>query len=181
MTAGSLDPDTTFDLLSNERRRHLLCLLAQRGGEVSLQNAAVEIFARIEERDPDTLSEQAPHSVYVSLYQNHAPRLAEAGIVRYDAHSKQVTLVHAPRTRELFRLLDCEFTERWHTAYPAVLGSSFLVGAASYFGPLPVIETAWLLPGSALAVGIAMIGMHQYYTRNKIEIDECRNSLNSAR
>jgi DNA-binding transcriptional ArsR family regulator len=85
----NLTEDKIFELLSNGRRRELLRILKEIGGEVTLGDIISEMSTREDGVDAGAVKRKA---VYVSLYQSHVPRLAEAGVVEYDGAKKTIRL-----------------------------------------------------------------------------------------
>lgn len=87
---GRLEETTIHDVLSNERRRGLLSLLADGRGSYSLR----ELSERIAEQESGEFP--APRnlrqSVYVSLQQTHVPKLVRLGIVEYESDTTTVVL-----------------------------------------------------------------------------------------
>jgi len=71
------------------RRRELLRALDRVDGEASVGDLTAEIAAG--EHGEDAAARERK-TVYVSLYQTHIPRLAEAGVLVYDAREKTVRL-----------------------------------------------------------------------------------------
>lgn len=84
----TLSEERLFDLLGNERRRSCLQCLAVVEGAITVQDLASQVAARVsdEERSPEDIRD----SVYISLCQNHLPKLDDAGVVEYDAGEKTV-------------------------------------------------------------------------------------------
>ncbi|WP_380679434.1 DUF7344 domain-containing protein [Salinigranum sp. GCM10025319] len=82
-----------FEVLSNERRRYALHYLMQHPddpvemGDLSTQVAAWEVGV-----DPAEVTYDQRKSVHTSLYQYHAPKLDETGIVEYDSRGGVVEL-----------------------------------------------------------------------------------------
>lgn len=167
-----IDPDTAFRLLSNRRRRQLLLLLAERDEELSLQEVADALAARLDETGAPDGPATAYQSIYVSLYQNHVPRLAEAGVVTYDETRRTVRIAHTPETRLVLKLLDAQPDRSWRQPYVGLSGLVVAVFAGSVLGPIPVVGAPWVLPMILTAVGLAAIGLHQYRTCDRIAIDE---------
>jgi hypothetical protein len=82
-----IQPDETlFDLLSSRRRRLLLSVL-HRQKEVDLTTLTRHVAALETGSTPDELDPAERKRVYISCYQTHVPRLAEAGLVEYDTDS----------------------------------------------------------------------------------------------
>lgn len=85
MTGGTGDRDISLDelftLLSSSRRRHVVELLDEQGGEAMFRELT-DAVARRETGEPVRYDQRK--RVYVSLRQSHLPRLADAGVVEYD-------------------------------------------------------------------------------------------------
>lgn len=82
--------DRPFEALAHERRRHVLSVLRDAGDSLTVRELAVEI-ARLENGaaagtvDPDRVD-----SIRLGLYHRHAPKLADVGLVEYDAEERVV-------------------------------------------------------------------------------------------
>ena len=107
MDKVSLSKDTIFDILSNPRRRYLLYYLSQKSDPVNIQELTEQIAQwEATERDDD-FTEQYHKRVYISIYQNHIPKLIEAGIVSFDRNSGLVSLEEEiPQIRNYFMRTD---------------------------------------------------------------------------
>lgn len=88
--SSPLPQDTAFDLLSNARRRFVLRRLQHPDDGVELRQLATELAAHENNCAPEDLTAQQRKRTYVSLYQTHIPKLAEAGVLEYDADSGTV-------------------------------------------------------------------------------------------
>lgn len=88
-TGERLPEDDVFGLLSARRRRAVLRVLDEAGGEATFGHITNEIATAEHGSDGDASQRKA---VYVSLYQTHVPKLREAGVVEYDERTKTVTL-----------------------------------------------------------------------------------------
>lgn len=96
-TSESLSQDTAFDILSNARRRYVLYYLREADGPVELGELARELAAWENDTTVEELTKQQRKRVYVSLYQTHIQKLAEAGIVEYDPDTGMVALANGAR------------------------------------------------------------------------------------
>jgi predicted transcriptional regulator len=85
----ALSQDEIFALLVAPRRRAVLRILQRAGGKATFGHIINEVVAHEHGTDGDANKRK---SAYVSLYQTHVPRLAEAGVVEYDEASKTVGL-----------------------------------------------------------------------------------------
>jgi DNA-binding transcriptional ArsR family regulator len=167
MVEKRLDPDCAFALLSNRRRRRLLCLLVRSGEERSLRALADEIVARAED-------DGAYRSVYVSLYQSHVPRLAEAGVVDYDETARTVRLARGRRTETLLRIVgidpigdrETERRAKWVVTGAAVV--------AACCGPLAFLDRTWLVPWAILVVALSVVEAYRYAATDRIgPVSDC--------
>ena len=82
---SSLPPlDDVFVLLSHKRRRYLLHCLTEIGPRVSLPDLADEVSVREHGCPLTDIPEDDVLAVYISLYHQHIPLLATAGLVQYN-------------------------------------------------------------------------------------------------
>lgn len=143
----TLTQDRVFDLLSNARRRFVLHYLGQQDRPVELRELADEV-ARWE-TGSESLSRKERKRVYVSLYQTHIPRLADAGVIDYDSDTGQIQLVS--RARDLDRYINSPEEPPWSLYYLAIT----VVGGAFYlltvYDVVPVVST--------LVAGLVVIGL----------------------
>lgn len=86
---NSLSKSDIFDVLRNDRRRYTLELL-QRDGSKTLRDISEEI-ARMESGEENP-SGKVRKSVYVSLLQNHLPKMEEMGLISYDREMDHLEL-----------------------------------------------------------------------------------------
>lgn len=147
-TSGDpLTADTVFTLLANARRRQLLTRL-YRAESKDLESVARSI-ATVERDDPDeTVSQDDVRRVYISLYQNHVPKLEENGVIEYDRDDGRVSLVRSSATQQLLRAAEIVAYD-WKKYYVAALLCSvgLCAGAVVTGGS----ETVW-------RVVVALIG-----------------------
>jgi len=130
-----------FDLLSNDRRRHSLAYLTEHDrttvGDLADAIASAEVGGGVPSAAVRT-------AVYVSLRQNHLPRLAEAELVHFDPDTNEVTVL--PRARGVTPYLELvtPFGLTWGECYQylgtlgflAVLGSLVDLPGVSALSPL---------------------------------------------
>ena len=93
MTSTQLSAETLFDLLQNRQRRYLLYTL-DRSTDSTL--ALAELTERVldwERRlngEAEASTAESKLRLRISLHHNHLPKLAEVGLVEYDARSEMV-------------------------------------------------------------------------------------------
>jgi len=80
-----------LDILTNERRRHVLRVVGDQGEAMTLPDVADEVAVReygrpLPDIEPETVTE-----IYISIYHDHLPRLVDANLLSYD---QERDLVH---------------------------------------------------------------------------------------
>lgn len=80
--------DEYHRLLSSERRRTVLDVLAEQPMPVGLEAVAAAVAER--EADADAPVEDAIDRVAVTLHHNHLPRMADAGVLEYEPSARSV-------------------------------------------------------------------------------------------
>lgn len=83
-----LDEGAIYDLLSNERRRVCLKILAASEGTLCVKELSERVAKQVSEEGTD--GDEIYNSVYISLCQTHLPKLNDEDIVSYDSNSKTV-------------------------------------------------------------------------------------------
>jgi hypothetical protein len=149
--------DVAFDMLKNERRRHVLRYLLQNGGTTSLSDLA-ESLAAIENGKPKKLiTSQERKRVYVGLYQCHLPKMDDAEVISFDRNRGTVEL--DTNAVDLYRYLhdSHETPGDWDGYYLSVAGlgvvilvGSYLVGYLNQF--TAVLTSMIVISGVALGV-----------------------------
>lgn len=90
---GTTDDDQSLDdvygLLSDERRRASVAVLADRGDEIELSRLASAVAERIGDESADPSAETVDR-MRISLHHCHLPKLAEAGLIAYDVDRRIV-------------------------------------------------------------------------------------------
>lgn len=84
--------DVVFEVLANERRRHLLDYLLATDGSVTLADAADEVAVREFDSSLADVPAEDVKRIYMSLYHTHVPKLAAFGAVVYDQDGDRVAL-----------------------------------------------------------------------------------------
>lgn len=93
--------DTTFEILSNPRRRNTISYLAQSDTEmVHLRDLAEQIAAWENGVSMQEVKYNERKRVYTSLYQTHLPKMDRLGIIEYDRSSGVVR--PTPEVMELY-------------------------------------------------------------------------------
>jgi len=138
----ALDRAEIHSVLSNDRRWHVLELLAEEECW-DLRSLADEIATL--ESDASRAPRELRQSVYVTLHQNHLPKLDSLGIVEYDDTAKTVQL--DDRARELDVYL--EVVEPGHLSW-----SEYYLGVVA-LGLLATVASATGTPALAAVAPVA--------------------------
>ncbi|MFC7137857.1 hypothetical protein ACFQRB_18260 [Halobaculum litoreum] len=95
--------DVTFEILKNQRRRHVLDRLREVDGETTIGELAEHIAAIENDCDVQALGAQQRKRVYIGLYQCHLPKMDDAGVVAFNQSRGRVEL--EPEAEQLFEYL----------------------------------------------------------------------------
>lgn len=133
-----LSQDLVFDLLSSPRRRFILHYLRSESDSIALTALADEVAAWEYETPIEELTDQERKRAYVSLYQTHIPKLADAGIVEYDTDSGEVELSPAAGVIDAYLPGRKGPDVHWEIVYPliTVVCIVFFVVGLIDIGPL---------------------------------------------
>lgn len=82
--SNALSEAEIFDVLSNPRRRHVVRVLEQQGGAVSLDTLARRVAAAENDISRDEVSYHQRKLVYTALQQGHLPTMDDCGVVAFD-------------------------------------------------------------------------------------------------
>ncbi|WP_423999207.1 DUF7344 domain-containing protein [Haloarcula salina] len=77
-----------YEVLSSSRRRTVIDALADRSGPVSLDSLSRSVAALEPEADPD--DDSTVRTIAVSLHHTHLPKMADHGVLEYDADANRV-------------------------------------------------------------------------------------------
>ncbi|WP_336023527.1 DUF7344 domain-containing protein [Halobellus salinisoli] len=161
----TLSQDTAFDLLSNARRRFVLRRLQQQRGGIELSDLAEELAAEENGLAPPELSAQQRKRTYVSLYQTHIPKLADANVVRYDSETGMVY-----STRHVDELAQYFEDEREPIPWQLIYASVAVVGLAGYlFSSLldfSVVRPEYV--AVVILVGLVLVSVLHYAYANRL-------------
>lgn len=89
--------DSTFDILSNRRRRYVLHSLKKAENPMGLLDLAKEIARLENEKTIGEIPAEKVKHVHLSLYHHHIPKLTDANVVRYYQAKDTVALVEDTR------------------------------------------------------------------------------------
>lgn len=152
-----LSLDELFDLLRNRRRRDILTYLDASDGTVTLDELAEAIAADENDIEPEQLSSQQRKRVYISLYQNHLPKMDDLGLIEYEKNRGVVKLVDISEAKPYLSVDSTEGSTSW--PYVAIAVCAVVAVGATGLGPLSVIPLA-MWTGVSVAVLFAIAVHH---------------------
>lgn len=165
------DREEIFDVLANERRRHVLAYLKQQeGGAVDFGTLVTHVAALENDIPVQQVTSTDRKSVYVGLRQTHLPKMDECGLVEYDSDRGTIELTAAAERARMYLEYVPEHDIPWCYHY---LGISVLLGAMTaltWFGVAPFAGIdGMILAVLALAVfGISAVAHTVYTYRHKL-------------
>lgn len=91
---GGDQQDELFDVLSNQRRRVLLCSLQGAETPVSVEELTTKLVRWQAQQPLPNRSGDERDAIKISLVHNHLPRMAEAELIKYNATQEKVLLAN---------------------------------------------------------------------------------------
>ncbi|WP_425493587.1 DUF7344 domain-containing protein [Natronosalvus vescus] len=81
---SGLSEDELFQLLANQRRRHILLALIREGKPLDIGILSQEIAAWEDGNELEEVSSKDRKRVYTALQQSHLPKMDKVGVLEYD-------------------------------------------------------------------------------------------------
>jgi len=169
-----LSEDELFELLSNQRRRHVLHALMRERKPLEVGTLSQEIAAWEDDLDLEEVSSKDRKRVYTALQQSHLPKMDKTGVLEY--HSDRGVVEPTPALEDVEIYIDVVRGREipWSDYYLALTGISALVLGGATLGLAPFT----LLPSFAwsvfVVVAFAVSALaHRYFSRrNRLGITE---------
>ncbi|WP_158058071.1 DUF7344 domain-containing protein [Halorussus halophilus] len=111
--SDSLSLDELFDLLSSQRRRHVLDFLSETSAPTTIDALADEVAVR-EANDQDEMSQESVSRIRTTLHHSHVPKLVDHGVLDHDELAESV--VPGENIEDATRLLDAARANRTSVA-----------------------------------------------------------------
>lgn len=152
-------PDLVFDILSSSRRRMVLYYLRQHDGVGSVKELAQHIAAMENEIPVDDVNRAQEKRVYVSLYQTHLPKLADAMVINYDKDAGKVSLTNDAYKIDEYLTPQSSHRYPWQLHYLvlASIGLGLLVLGISGVPVFREIPPVWYGIGISLAFALSAV------------------------
>jgi hypothetical protein len=167
-----LSNEEIFDVLQNERRRHVLQYLRQHGGPVSLGDLADHVAAAEYDCPTDDVTSAQRKRVYTTLQQSHLPQMDEVGIVEYDSDAGIITTTD--QTAELTVYLEIvpqgEFP--WREYYLSFGAISLAVVTVLWVGVYPFTVIPALVWATLFAIVLTVSALYHTLVAREMTLSE---------
>ena len=159
---SELPLDVIFELLKNQRRRHLLRYLDEQDGKVPLGELAEHVAALENDTTVNALTSGQRKRVYVGLYQCHLPKMDDAGVIDFNRDRGLIELNESAAQLDAYLDEEPENERAWHNYYLGLTVAGGLLYGSSYavLSPAHVVTTGAVL---GLLVAIAACSVAHYY------------------
>ncbi|MFW5958701.1 MAG: DUF7344 domain-containing protein [Natronomonas sp.] len=150
-----------FELLKNERRRRVIeYLKTQEDSTTSLSTLAKHIAALENDVDQAQVSSAQRKRTYISLYQNHLPKLDDYGVIEYQQNSGTTELRETTQLDPYIEIEGPEVDHRLELYFALSVGCIVGLGilGAGPFGRVPY--EAWTILSLGALIGLAS---YRYY------------------
>lgn len=169
MEATSVTPakrqNDLFEALANHRRRYTLYACDEAAGELSLSDVAEQVAAWEYGKTIEAVTSSERKRVYTSLQQHHLPRLVEAGLVKFDGDT--VELTEMAQEVDLYLDIVTKDTLPWSLYYLGLsLIAAFMLAVTYLFTMPDPITTGVVGVLFVFAVGASAV-IHHFDTRGK--------------
>lgn len=170
--SDDLDRGHIFEILSNERRRHVIDYLQQRkNGPVDLGTLVTHVAARESRVPPEHVSPDDRKSVYVGLRQTHLPKMDSYNVIEYDPDRGTIEPTETADRVRMYMEYVPENDIPWAYTYVALGVLMTLITGLSWLGvyPFGALDGLVIAAITLFVFGFSAV-MHAVYTyRNRFE------------
>lgn len=167
-----LTEDRMFEVVSNQRRRYALRYLKRHDGDVAmLRDLAEQVAAWEYDKPVWDLTADERKTVKNALHQFHLPKMADYGVVRYNAQRGLVALTDTAADVEVYVEVVPGRDIPWGPYYLVFTALHAPVVVARWFevGPLAHLPWVALLIYFMVAVAVSA-GVHSYYGYSRMRL-----------
>jgi len=167
-----LTPDDVFEILSNHRRRMVLYYLREHGDSAGVKELAEAIAAMENEIPAEELTSQQRKRVYVSLYQTHLPKMADAQVIEYDKDEGTVRLTDRTSSIDQYLGNDESPSYPWRVHYLVLgmLGGGLWGLSFTELAVFGAISALWMGIGVVLLFAVSAVVQYWLDYRDDAEI-----------
>lgn len=170
----SLARETVFEILRNERRRHVLRYLKAHDGEsVAFEDLLEYVTARENDVPIEELTATQRKRTYAGLTQVHLPMLEERGVIQYDPETKEVELTPRARQVEFYLEPVSESGIPWSYYFLglSLVSAAALVMVALGLPPFDSVPVAVIVGVSILGFLVSSMAYVRETGRNRLGAD----------
>ena len=126
----SIGPNRLFEVLKNQRRRHVLRYLLKHDGSVTIGTLAEHIAVIENDTTLTALTSRERKRVYIGLYQSHLPKMDDAGAVEFN--KARGVIVLGPNAAQFqpyldFRSQESDSWSRYYLLFAGIGGLLFII------------------------------------------------------
>lgn len=162
----TLSQDLVFEVLKSPRRRYALYYLRQQNRPVDLSEITEQVAAWENRTTTDALETEQRKRVYISLYQTHLPKLADAGIVQYDRNRGVVELSRSARELDEYLGDRGNHAIEWDKYYLGLSVGSVLLLATVWMNVYPLSLLTELASTLIIIAAFAVSALAQHVHTN---------------
>lgn len=169
-----LTEDELFELLANQRRRHILHMLMREDARLDIGDLSQEIAAWEDGLAFEDVSSTDRKRVYTALQQSHLPKMDKAGVVKFDRDRGTIEPTPALEDVEIYMDVVRGREIPWSDYYLGLTALSGALFVTSTFDLLPFSQLPSAAWGVFVIVTFAVSALaHRYYARrNRLGIAE---------
>ncbi|SER20439.1 DUF7344 domain-containing protein [Natrinema salaciae] len=162
----TLTEDELFELLANQRRRHIMHTLMQEDDRLDIGDLSQEIAAWEDDLAFEEVSSTDRKRVYTALQQSHLPKMDNAGVLEFDRDRGTIEPTPALEDVEIYMDVVRGRELPWSDYYLGLTALSAVLFVTTVLDLLPfsrLPSTAW---GVFVIVSFAVSALaHRYYAR----------------
>jgi DNA-binding transcriptional ArsR family regulator len=167
-----LSNEEIFDVLQNERRRHVLQYLREHGGPVSLGDLADNVAAAEYDCNRAEVTSAQRKRVYTTLQQSHLPQMAEVGIVEYDSDEGVITTTDQTEELTVYLEIVPEGEFPWREFYLSFGAISLAIVTVLWVGVYPFALIPTLVWATLFAVVLTLSALYHTLVAREMTLTE---------
>lgn len=169
-TDEKLTKGTIFDILSNDRRRHVLHHLRQQERPVEMRELSRKVAAWENEVSAEQISFDQRKRVYTALQQAHLPKMDDADIVDYDSRQGVVELSRNAEDLDVYLDVVPRKEIPWSEYYLGLGVISCVLIAATWLGAPPFGTLSGLFWAFVIAAAVTASGVVHVHRSRKMQL-----------
>jgi len=167
-----LSNEEIFDVLQNERRRHVLQYLRRHGGPVSLGDLADHVAAAEYDCPTDDVTSAQRKRVYTTLHQSHLPQMDDVGIIEYDSDDGVITTTDYTEELTVYLEIVPEGEFPWREYYLSFGAISLAVVTVLWVGVYPFTLIPPLVWATLFAVVLTVSSLYHTIVAREMTLSE---------